>query len=219
MDIEGLGPAIVHTIIEKGLISSAADLYILKPEQIEVLEGFGKKSAENLIASIENSKTRDLASVITALGIRHIGKKISELIADALPTIDEIMSADFETLTKIEGVGVEMAKSLIDFFGEPQSINLINRLKEYGVNMSHKTEQKGTKFVGLTFVLTGKLPTYTRDEASKIITDLGGKVSSSISKNTSYVLAGEDAGSKLTKAQALGVTIIDENEFNKMTES
>jgi len=219
MDIEGLGPAIVHTIIDKGLISSAADLYTLKSEQIEVLEGFGKKSAENLLASIETSKTRDLASLITALGIRHIGQKISELIADALPTIDEIMSADFETLTKIEGVGVEMAKSLIDFFSEPQSINLINRLKEYGVNMEHKTEQKGTKFTGFTFVLTGKLPTYTRDEASKIITDLGGKVSSSISKNTSYVLAGEDAGSKLTKAQALGVTVIDENEFNKMTES
>lgn len=218
MDIEGLGPAIVDTVIDKGLIASAADLYVLKPKQIEVLEGFGKKSAENLIKSIEDSKARDLSSLITALGIRHIGQKISELIVDALPSIDAIMAADFDTLTQIDGVGIEMAKSLIDFFDRPESISLINRLKEYGVNMVHQSEQKGTKFEGLTFVLTGKLPTYTRDEAAKIISDLGGKVASSVSKKTSYVLAGEDAGSKLTKAQELGVTIVDEAEFNKMVE-
>ncbi len=218
MDIDGLGPAIIDTLISEGLISSAADLYTIRPEQIEVIEGLGKKSAENIIASIENSKKQDLSRLITALGIRHIGEKVSQLITDALPTIEEVMSADIETLCSIDGVGIEMANSLIAFFSEEQSVKLIERLKEYGVNTTHKKEQKGTIFEGLTFVLTGTLPTYTRDEASKIITQLGGKVSSSVSKKTSYVLAGEDAGSKLTKANDLGVTVIDEAEFLRMTQ-
>lgn len=218
MDIDGLGPAIIETLIDEGLISSAADLYILKEDQIACIEGLGKKSAQNLINSIEKSKQKGLSSVLSALGIRHIGEKISKTIAESLNDIDSIIAADVDTLCSIDGVGIEMAKSIIDYFSEEQSVRLISRLKEYGVTLSEQITQKGTLFSGLTFVLTGTLPTYTRDEASRIITDLGGKVSSSVSKKTSYVLAGEDAGSKLTKANDLKVTVIDEAEFLKMLE-
>ena len=216
MDIEGLGPAIVDAFIENSLICSAADLYKLLPEQIENLEGLGKKSAQNLISAIEKSKEKDLANLLTALGIRHIGEKIAELICERLNTIDDIINADFDTLCSIDGVGVEMAKSILDFFSKPQSLSLISSLKESGVNMEHKSKQKGSLFEGLTFVLTGTLPTYTRDEASEIIKSLGGKTAGSVSKKTSYVLAGEDAGSKLVKANDLGVAVIDEAEFKKM---
>lgn len=216
MDIVGLGPAIIDTLIENSLISSAADLYSIKPEQIENIEGLGKKSAQNLIDSIEESKKKDLCSLITALGIRHIGQKVSELICDRFPSIDEIISADYDSICEIDGVGEEMAKSLTEFFSKEQSLNLIDRLKDAGVNMTHKTKKQSTLFEGLTFVLTGTLPTYTRDEASQIIISLGGKVSSSVSKKTSYVVAGEEAGSKLTKANDLGVSVIDEAEFRKM---
>jgi len=216
MDIEGLGPAIIDTFIEKSLISSAADLYTLVPEQIQNIEGLGEKSAQNLISAIEKSKSKDLSNVLTALGIRHIGEKICELISQRLPSMDDIISADFDTLSSIDGVGVEMANSIIEFFKKEESISLINALKAAGVNMTHTSKQTGSLFAGLTFVLTGTLPTYTRDEASEIIKSLGGKTSSSVSKKTSYVLAGEDAGSKLTKAQELGVNIIDEAEFKKL---
>ncbi|MBE6788622.1 MAG: NAD-dependent DNA ligase LigA [Ruminococcaceae bacterium] len=219
MDIDGLGPAIVDTFIENKLISSAADLYKIKAEQIENIEGLGKKSAQNFINAIENSKQKDLSNLLTALGIRHIGEKIAELISERLSSIDEVINADFDTLCSIEGVGEEMAKSIISFFSEPQSLELVSSLKASGVNMTHEVKQKGSKFAGLTFVLTGTLPTYTRDEASKIIENLGGKVSSSVSKKTAYVLAGEEAGSKLKKAQDLGVRVITEQEFIKMTES
>ncbi len=216
MDIAGLGPAIIDMLIERKLISSAADLYALVPEDIAYIEGFGEKSAQNLISAIEASKEKDLSCLLTALGIRHIGQKVSSLIADRLPTMDEIISADFDTLTSIDGVGEEMANSLLEFFGDESSLELIEQFKNYGLNMKHKTEKKGSQFTGLTFVLTGTLPTYTRDEASKIIVDLGGKVTGSVSKKTSFVLAGEDAGSKLTKANDLGVSVIDEAEFRKM---
>ncbi len=218
MDIDGLGPAIIDTLINEGLISSAADLYKIVPEQLENIEGLGKKSAQNLINAIEESRQRELSNVLTALGIRHIGEKVAELIAERLNTIDAVMSADYNTLCAIDGVGEEMAKSIICFFGEEQSISLINSLKEAGVNMTQSAKEKGSKFLGLTFVLTGTLPTYTRDEASEIIKNLGGKVSGSVSKKTSYVVAGEDAGSKLTKANELGVTVISEAELIKMAE-
>lgn len=216
MDIEGLGPAIIDAFIENSLISSAADLYSLKPEQIENLEGLGKKSAQNLISAIEESKKKDLSNVLTALGIRHVGEKLCEVISERLPSIDEVMNADFDTLCSIDGVGVEMANSIIEFFSKEESISLINALKNADVNMTHTSKKTSSLFAGLTFVLTGTLPTYTRDEASEIIKSLGGKTSGSVSKKTSYVLAGEDAGSKLTKAQELGVKVIDEVEFNKM---
>ena len=216
MDIAGLGPAIIDMLIEKKLISSAADLYSLKAEDIENIEGLGKKSAQNLISAIEKSKEKDLSSLLTALGIRHIGQKVSELIAERLPSIEEIMRSDFDTLCSIDGIGEEMAKSIITFFAEDKSRELIDNFSKYGLNMNHKTTKRGSVFSGLTFVLTGTLPTYTRDEASKIITDLGGKVTGSVSKKTSYVLAGEDAGSKLKKANDLGVSVIDEATFISM---
>lgn len=218
MDIAGLGPAIIETLIEQKLITSAADLYTLVPEQLENIEGFGKKSAQNLISAIENSKEKDLSCLLTALGIRHIGQKVSELISERLCSMDRIMSADFDTLCSIDGVGEEMAHSLLAFFAEERSKHLISRLKEYGLNMEHKSSKHGSQFEGLTFVLTGTLPTYTRDEATKIITTLGGKVTSSVSKKTSYVLAGEDAGSKLTKAKQQGIAVIDEAQFKRMAE-
>ncbi len=218
MDISGLGPAIIDTLIEEKLISSAADLYYINSQQIENIEGLGEKSAQNLISSINESKKKDLSCLITALGIRHIGQKVSELIVEELSTIEEIISADTEKLTKINGVGIEMANSLTAFFSEKQSLELIEKLKAAGVNTTHKSEKKGSKFEGLTFVLTGTLPTFSRTDASKIITDLGGKTAGSVSKKTSYVLAGEDAGSKLTKANELGVRIISEEEFKKMAE-
>ncbi len=216
MDISGLGPAIIETLIDEKLISSAADLYYIKPEQIENIEGLGSKSAQNLISSIEESKKKDLSCLLTALGIRHIGQKVAELISDELLTIEDIISAEFDTLCSINGVGVEMANSLIAFFKEEESLKLIERLKAAGVNTVHIKEQKGSIFEGLTFVLTGTLPTYSRTDASKIITDLGGKTAGSVSKKTSYVLAGEDAGSKLTKANELGIPVIDEAEFKRM---
>lgn len=216
MDIAGLGPAIIDTLIDEGLISSAADLYALIPSQLENIEGLGKKSAQNLISSIEKSKDKDLSCLLTALGIRHIGQKVSELISERLPSIDEVMTADFDTLCSIDGVGEEMARSIKEFFSEEKSQELISQLKQYGLNMQHELQKKGSDFLGLTFVLTGTLPTYTRDEASKIIVDLGGKVTGSVSKKTSYVLAGEDAGSKLNKANDLGVAVIDEAEFRRM---
>ena len=219
MDIDGLGPAIVDTLIENKLIASAADLYTLVPEQLENIEGLGKKSAQNLISAIAASKTRELSNVLTALGIRHIGEKVAELISERLSSIDNIMAADFDTLCAIDGVGEEMAQSIIQFFSEEQSVSLINALKDAGVNMVQSAKEKGSKFLGLTFVLTGTLPTYTRDEASEIIKNLGGKVSGSVSKKTSYVVAGEEAGSKLTKANELGVPVITEAELIKMTES
>ncbi len=218
MDIDGLGPAIIDTLIENGLISSAADLYKIVPEQLENIEGLGKKSAQNLVNAIAASKQKELSNVLTALGIRHIGEKVAELISERLNTIDAVMTADYGTLCAIDGVGEEMAKSIIRFFSEEQSKSLINSLKEAGVNMTQSAKEKGSKFLGLTFVLTGTLPTYTRDEASEIIKNLGGKVSGSVSKKTSYVVAGEEAGSKLTKANELGVAVITEAELMKMVE-
>ena len=216
MDIEGLGPSIVEMLIENSLIKSVSDLYSLKAEDVEKIERMGKKSASNLISAIEKSKQNDLANLLFGLGIRHIGQKASELICEKLPDIDNIINADKDTLCSIDGVGAEMADSILSYFSKESSKSLINALKDAGVNMTHKSSVTSNLFEGLTFVLTGTLPTYTRDEASKIIESLGGKTSSSVSKKTSYVLAGEDAGSKLKKANELSVKVIDEQEFNKM---
>ena len=176
----------------------------------------GTRSANNLIAAIEKSKSAGLSRVLYALGIRNIGQKTADILAEKYGDIDSLMEADFEDLCSIEGFGEVMAKSLVDYFSLEQSKNLIARLKGYGVDMTAEIKEKTDIFAGLTFVLTGTLPTMTRNEASDIITSNGGKVSSSVSKKTSYVLAGEDAGSKLTKAQSLGIKIITEQEFKEM---
>ena len=217
MDIEGLGYKIVEQLIEKGLISNIADIYDLKLEDIASLKKNGKKFAQNLIDAIEESKNRDLSNLITALGIRHAGKKLAKVLARKYKTLDNLMSADVEELASKDDIGEVIAQSIHTFFNEEQTIDLINRLKSAGINtQSLQEESNDTRFEGKTFVLTGALSKYSREQASDIIERLGGKTSSSVSKKTSYVLAGEDAGSKLTKAQSLGVTVISEEEFEEM---
>ena len=216
MDIEGLGPAVLEQLIDGGLIKTIDDIYTLKAEEIERLERIGEKSASNLINAIEKSKQNDLSKLIFAFGIRHIGAKAAKLISDNFGDIDAVLSASKEDYSAIDGFGDILADAAAEFFSLPETHNMIERLKAAGVNMRSLNTVTDSKFKGLTFVLTGTLPTYSRNEASAIIENLGGKTSSSVSKKTSYVLAGEEAGSKLDKANSLGVPVIDEEEFKKM---
>lgn len=217
MEIDGLGYSIIEQLLDKKLINNIADIYSLKLEDVASLKKNGKKFAQNLIDAIEKSKSNDLFKLITGLGIRHIGAKSAKNLARKFRTIDNLMNASIEKLSVQNDVGEITAKSIYDFFREEQSIDLINKLKLAGVNMeSLEEENTDNRFEGKTFVLTGALSKYSRDEASDIIEELGGKTSGSVSKKTSYVLAGEDAGSKLTKAQNLGVTVITEEEFEEM---
>ena len=216
MDIEGLGPAVLEQLVNAGLISNIVDIYNLDYNAVIQLERIGAKSAENLRASIEKSKENDLSKVITALGIRHIGSGAAKLLADRYESIDGIMQASREDLEAIDGFGSVLAESATEFFSLDETKEIINGLKFAGVNTNSLRTAVGDKFAGMTFVLTGTLPSYTRNEAAEIIESLGGKVSSSVSKKTTYVLAGEEAGSKLDKANALGVTVIDEQEFKNM---
>lgn len=216
MNIDGLGASVVEKLVNANLIYSSADLYYLKKSDIEQLEGMGELSANNLITAIENSKQNPLEDLIFALGIRNIGQNAAELLCERFADIYEIMNATVEQINEIDGFGNTMAQSVVDFFSQKQAVHLIERFEKAGLILKSTEKVRGDKFLGLTFVLTGTLPTYTRDQARKLIEDNGGKVTSSVSKKTSIVLAGEEAGSKLTKAQSLGVKIIDENEFNNM---
>lgn len=216
MDIDGLGEALLRVFAEKGLIKSPADIYSLKKEQISCIEGLGDKSAENLINAIEKSKQNDLSRLVFALGIRHVGQKAGKLIADRFIDMDSIITASKEDIEQIEGFGSVMAQSVADYFSVPESINLIEQLKSAGVNMRSQREIKDERFKGMTFVLTGTLSNYKRSEAAEIIESFGGKAASSVSKKTTYVLAGEDAGSKLKKANDLGVEVISEEQFDEM---
>ncbi len=217
MEIDGLGYSIIEQLIDRKLISNIADIYNLKLEDIASLKKNGKKFAQNLVDAIEKSKRNDLFKLITGLGIRHIGAKSAKNLARNFRNMDNLMNASIEELNVQNDVGEITAKSVYEFFREDQSIDLIKKLKLAGVNMeSLEEENTDNRFEGKTFVLTGALSKYSRDEASDIIEKLGGKTSSSVSKKTSYVLAGEDAGSKLTKAQNLGVTVITEEEFEEM---
>ena len=217
MNIDGLGESIIDQLMNKGLIKNIADIYDLKYEDIASLKKNGKKFAENLINAIENSKNNELDRLITALGIRHVGAKAAKILAKRFKSMDNLMNANFETLSSINDIGSIVANSIIEFFSQDQTKDLIKRLKTSGVNMEERSlDDSDNRFEGLTFVLTGSLENYTREEASDIIEKFGGKVSSSVSKKTSYLLAGEEAGSKLTKAQKLGVQIISEEEFRNM---
>lgn len=219
MDIDGLGPAVLEQLVNEGLVKSPADLYRLKVEDISSLERMAEKSANNLISAVEKSKENELYRLVFALGIRNIGLKAAKLLCENFPTIDDIMNAkaaDFET---IDGFGEVMALSIENYFSLDSTKELIADLKSLGLKMkSSAPKSSGGIFSGKTFVLTGTLPTMKRSEASKIIEENGGKTSSSVSKKTSYVLAGEEAGSKLKKAQSLGLTIISEEEFKAMLE-
>lgn len=217
MDIDGLGEKIVEQFIEKGLISNIADLYYLKEEEIQTLKKDGKKFAKNLIDAIEKSKNNNLDRLISAFGIRHIGTKSAKSLVEKYPSIDKISNATFEELSNEADIGEITADSIVEFFKQEQTIDLIKRLKEAGVNMEYKAEGIiDNRFEGKTFVLTGSLEEYTRGEASKIIESFGGKTSGTVSKKTDYVLAGEEAGSKLTKAESLGIKIITEEEFKEL---
>ena len=219
MDIEGLGPAVLQQLVDAGLITAAYDIYRLDYEKVAALEGLGERSAENLRDAVEKSKQNPLFRVIFALGIRHVGQKAAKLLAARFGSMDALMAADEAALCTIDGFGEIMAKSVVAFFSLPQSRHFVAQLADAGVNMTEKTEQKGDRFAGMTFVLTGTLPTMKRDEAAALIEENGGKTASSVSKKTTMVLAGEDAGSKLTKAQSLGIPVIDEAEFLKMLQA
>jgi len=220
MNIDGLGPAIIEVLLDKGFIKGIADLYYLheKKDQLIGIERMGRKSAENLLNSIEKTKNNNIDRLIFGFGIRHIGLRAAQLLSEHFESIDDLIKAEVEDIRKIPEFGDIMAKSVVEFFRNEQSIDTIEKLKAAGVNMisTGNRNVKDNRFEGKTFVLTGTLPTYTRSEASEIIKSFGGKVSGSVSKKTDYVLAGEDAGSKLDKAVQLGIKVIDEDEFNEM---
>ena len=219
MDIEGLGEAILEIFSEKGMIRDVADIYSLRAEDIAGLEGLGEKSAKNILDAIEKSKKNDLSKLLFALGISHIGEKAAKLLSVHFGTLEKITEASKEEILEIEGFGGIMADAVTEYFSLPQTKRLIERLKAAGLNTKNLTEVKDERFKGMTFVLTGALSLYTRDEASAIIEQFGGKTSSSVSKKTSIVLAGEDAGSKLRKATELGIKVINEEEFAEMIKS
>ena len=216
MDIEGLGPAIIETFVQAGMLRSAGDIYRLEKEKIAALDGFQETSAGNILASVEKSKENDLSRLLFALGIRHIGAKAGKLLATHFGEMDNIMTATVEEIAAIDGFGQIMAESVADFFATDGAKALIGELKAAGVQMVSKTKVEDHRFAGMTFVLTGTLPTLKRSEAAAMIESFGGKASGSVSKKTSYVLAGEAAGSKLDKANALGIPVIDEAQFMEM---
>ncbi len=219
MNIDGLGPANITLLLEKGLIKSVADLYLLTKEQLIQLDRFAEKSAQNLVNAVEASKSNNFDRLVFALGIRNIGSKAAKLLCEKFRDIDSIVNASADDIEQIDGFGKIMAQNIVSEFRQPYMTELISRLKEYGVNMKYKssTDEGDGRFEGKTFVLTGTLPTLKRREAQVLIEKFGGKVSSSVSKKTDYVVAGEDAGSKLIKAQQLNVKIISEEELINIT--
>lgn len=217
MDIEGLGPSVVTALLEAGLIRDAADLYYLQFDEVVKLERMGKKSTDNLLKSIEKSKENPLAQLIFALGIRLVGQRAGKVLAAHFGTLDRLKEARVEELTAIPEIGPKMAESVVAYFKESDNLHLLERLKAAGVNMVQTIEPARDKpLEGKQFVLTGALEKYSRKEAQDIIEKLGGKVISSVSKKTDYVLAGDDPGSKYEKAQALGITIINEEQFEEL---
>lgn len=210
MNVEGLGPQVVELLLAEGKIKDFTDLYTLRVEDIENLERMGRRSAENLVSAIEESKSRGLERLLFALGIRQVGEVAAEEIARRMRTLDALFEASADDFSAISDIGGITAEALVEYFASDEARVIADRLKEYGVLTEAVSTERGNLFEGLTFVLTGTLPTMTRDEASDLIKANGGKVSGSVSKKTSYVVAGEEAGSKLTKAKELGVNIIDE---------
>ena len=218
MDIDGLGEAVVESLVNAGLVNTPADLYYLEAQSVAALERMGKKSAENLIAAIGASKQQGLARLLAAFGIRQVGTSAGRTLARRYPDLDALMAATAEELMLIDDIGPVTAQYIVEWFASPQSQHQIERLREAGVSFASRETLADTRFAGMTFVLTGTLEGFTRDEASQIIERFGGKASGSVSKKTSYVLAGEAAGSKLTKAQSLGIPILTEAQFREMIE-
>ena len=216
MDIEGLGPALAEQLVAEGLVKQAYDLYTLDRQEVAALDRMGEKSADNLLAAIDKTRQNDFYRVIYALGIRHIGEKAAKLLAARFGTMDALMNATEEELSAIDGFGGIMAESVARFFAQPESRHFVAQLEKAGVNLTSQAAPAGDKLAGLTFVLTGTLPNLTRPEATALIEQNGGKTAGSVSKKTSYVVAGEEAGSKLQKAQELGVPIITEEQLLTM---
>lgn len=216
MDIEGLGAALVQNLIAANKITCAADLYDLKKEDVIDLERMAEKSSTNLISAIEKSKQNNADRLLFGLGIRNIGQKVSRLILERLGSIDELIKADSDLLMSIGDVGTVMATNLVEYFSQPQNLAMIDKFKKAGVNFKYHSTMVDSRFLGKTFVLTGELENYTRAEAAQIIEAFGGKVSSSVSSKTTFVLAGDNAGSKLSKANALGVSVLNEEQWVDM---
>ena len=216
MNVDGLGTQLIALLLEEGLIADAADLYTLKAEDVAKLERMGEKSAENLIAAIDASKKAGLERLIFAFGIRQVGESAAEAVAARFRTLDACFEAAFDDFASIPDIGAITAENLCEFFASDEARNLAERLREAGVLFEAVKAPASNTLAGLTFVLTGTLPTLSRDEASEMIKAQGGKVSGSVSKKTSYVVAGEAAGSKLTKANELGIPVIDEAALLKM---
>ena len=216
MDIEGLGSAIVDALIEKGYLKSPADIYYLTLDNLKSLWQKGDTAANNLLTAIEESKQQDVSRLIYGFGIRQVGAKTARVLAAAFGNLENLMAADVEALTQVEDIGEITAQSIVSWFSQPQSEHLIRRLKEAGVNMESLRKITDTRFAGKTFVLTGALTKFTREEASQKIELLGGKVSGSVSKKTSFVVVGENAGSKERKARELGIPLLTEDEFLEM---
>jgi DNA ligase (NAD+) len=219
MNIEGLGDAAVQQLLDRGMVKSVADLYSLTVEQLAEMERFAEKSAQTLWNEIQNSKKAGLARVLMGLGIRFVGERTAELLAQEFGSIDAIMAASAEELEHVEEVGPRISEAILDFFSRPANRELVVRLKKAGVEMTAEKKQRSTQLEGLTFVLTGTLPNLTRDEAKEKIETAGGKTAGSVSKKTSYVVAGEEAGSKLDKAQELNIPVIDEAGLLKLLKS
>ncbi|MFZ2539774.1 MAG: NAD-dependent DNA ligase LigA, partial [Oscillospiraceae bacterium] len=216
MNIDGLGPAIVQALIDTDNIKNSADLYFLNRDELLNLDRLGEKSIDNLLNAIEVSKKNQLSKFIFGLGIRNIGQKAAELVCNKFDNIDDLINVNYIELTLIDGFGDVMANSIVQYFGNLENLKLIEKFKLAGLNLTEVKKSSGDKFNGLTFVITGTLPSMSRNEASDFIKSHGGSVSSSISKRTSYLLAGEEAGSKLTKATALNVEIISQTDLENM---
>lgn len=218
MDIEGLGISVAEALVNSGLIRSAADLYSLEAQSVATLERMGKKSAENLINRIDTSKQQDLSRLLYAFGIRQVGQKAAKVLARTFGSLDALEKASLEELTAVDDIGPITARNIVDWLSGEQARHQISLLRAAGVNTSSREEQKDNRFLGKTFVLTGTLTQFTRSEAEAMVESFGGKASSSVSKKTSYVVAGENAGSKLDKANQLGIPVLTEDEFKAMLE-
>ena len=218
MNIDGMGDALVDQLVDRGLVKSVSDIYNLTLEQLVDLERMGKKSAQNVLSNIEKSRQNPLPRVLVGLGIRFVGVRTAILLAEAFGSLDAIANAEAETLQQAEEVGPKVAESIYEFFREPRNRELVERLRSAGLKFDHPKKQRKAAgpFEGLTFVLTGTLASMTREQAAERIESAGGKVSGSVSKKTHYVVAGEEAGSKLDKARALGVPTLTEKNFLEM---
>jgi DNA ligase (NAD+) len=216
MNIDGMGESLVMQLIERGLVKNVADLYDLTKEKLLTLDRFADKSAQNIITEIENSKKRPLERVIYGLGIRMVGERTAQFLAEHFGSMEDLEKASLQDLQGVDEVGPKIAESIVEFFSNAANRKLVDRLRNAGLTMRGQKKKRGTKLTGKTFVLTGTLSQYSRDEARKLIEDAGGKVTGSVSKKTDYVIAGTDAGSKLDKARELGVNVIDENEMQKL---